>query len=353
MRSESEHPDSSSDGVDLLDRATLALRDASTDDAGPSALLVAKTLDALHRADLRASRRIRARPTLLAAAAALLMLAFGAAVFGPMLLKRWMSATSSTTIVKNDLPARQPVVIPPPVQPRPAPILVDKTPSQIPLPAIPDGVVTGQIIFDGVRPERMPMASAMTMPDCIKLHGGPFYDESLVISADRGLANVVVSVSDGLSGWLREEFPPPSEVAVLDQQKCTFVPHVVAVMVGQQLLVKNSDPLVHNVHVMAVNNPQANLGQLSFGQTETGPFEAPEVFRIKCDVHPWMEAWVRVVDNPFFAVTGRDGRFTIHGLPPGTYTLKAWHEQLGIREQQVTLVAGKGSTSDFSFRRAP
>src|SRR6185437_3654252 len=97
--------------------------------------------------------------------------------------------------------------------------------------------------------------------------------------------------------WLREEFPPRAEPTVLDQKGCVFTPHVVAVMVGQPLQIKNSDPLAHNVNVMAVNNIPANLGQPGESETETEKFQSPEVFRVKCDMHPWMEAWVRVVDN--------------------------------------------------------
>jgi hypothetical protein len=188
------------------------------------------------------------------------------------------------------------------------------------------------------------------MPECEKAHGGPIYDESLVVAPDGSLANVVVSVSSGLSGWLRDEFPPPPSQAVLNQKGCVFEPHVVAVMVGEPLLVKNSDPFLHNVHIMAVNNAAENMGQPTIGELATEPFEAPEVFRVKCDVHPWMQAWVRVVDNPWFAVTGPDGRFSLRGLPAGTYTLKAWHEQLGVREMQVTIGPDHGTVVDFVFK---
>jgi plastocyanin len=212
------------------------------------------------------------------------------------------------------------------------------------------GIITGRVVFDGVAPVRSPVPGVNLMPECEKAHGGPIYDESLVVNADGTLANVVVSVSSGLGGWLREEFPPPAEPAVLNQKGCVFEPHVVALMVGEPLLIKNSDPMLHNVHVMAVNNPNANLGQPTIGETATEPFESPEVFRVKCDVHPWMSAWVRVLDNPYFAVTGRDGRFTVRGLPPGTYTLKAWHEQLGVRELQVTIGPDRGAGVDFTFK---
>lgn len=231
-----------------------------------------------------------------------------------------------------------------------APVAVNSNPPILPVSQLADGVIAGRVLFGGAAPRPQPLSGVNLMPDCEKLHGGPIYDESLVVASDGGLANVVVSISSGLSGWLREEFPPPSTPAVLNQRGCVFEPHVVAVMVGEPLLIKNSDPMLHNVHVMAVNNPAPNLGQPSVGELATSPFESPEVFRVKCDVHPWMQAWVRVVDNPYFAVTGRDGRFTLRGLPPGTYTLKAWHEQLGIREMQITIGPGHGVAADFVFK---
>src|SRR6185295_3495658 len=114
---------------------------------------------------------------------------------------------------------------------------------------------------------------ADAMRDCIKAHGGPIYDDSFVVNGDGALSNVVVSVSEGLSSWLREEFPPRAEPTVLDQKGCVFTPHVVAVMVGQPLQVKNSDPLAHNVNIMAVNNIPANLGQPGASETETEKFQ--------------------------------------------------------------------------------
>ena len=257
-------------------------------------------------------------------------------------------------VVKHDpapLPAPK---SPTPDSPVPAPLLANgehSSSSDLPPNLVPDGVVTGQILFAGVMPQPQPIRGVNLMAECAKHHGA-IYDESVVVNPNGTLANVVVSISDGLSGWLKEEFPP-SAPAILDQKNCVFHPHVVAVMVGQPLVLKNSDPFLHNVHMLAVNNTPANVGQPTLSEAQTIPFESPEVFRVQCDVHPWMKAWVRVLDNPYFAVTGPDGRFTVHNLPPGTYTLKAWHEQLGVREQQITLTSGHGALADFIYKPVP
>jgi plastocyanin len=349
------------DSTDPLGRATQALRDLAVPQ-GPSPELVAATKQSLHRAESDAGpeRLFIFRPTLLRIAAAIAILCGAAVVIYHATLGR---NKPSDTIVQKPV-APTPKISPtpgPPVSPtrhieqQPTPPLVRHTaPPRVstPPPALADGVIAGRVWFDGVPPAPTPLANVFADAHCLKLHGGPFMDESVMVGADKSLANVVVSVSDGLSSWLHEEFPPPA-AAMLDQKGCVFVPHVVAVMVGQPLVVKNSDPVAHNVRVLAVNNPPANLGQPSDGENETEKFQSPEVFRIKCDMHPWMEAWVRVVDNPFFAVTGPDGRFSLHGLPPGTYTIKAWHEQLGVREMQVTIAPGRGSAVDFAFGPAP
>lgn len=347
----------------LLDRSTAALREAAIPD-GPSIELLARTRKAIALAEASShggwSMYVH-RPALRAAAVVAVLLGTVAVYW--LSVRHGANGQPKDIVKKQDQQRSVPSTTAPVA---PTPVIVDRSPKtpesnrpplphienlpqNDPLPALADGTVVGRVIFAGPLPVPQELREARKCPQCVEVHRGPIYDESMVVGADGALANVVVSVSEGLSSWLHEEFPPPATPATLDQRGCVFSPHVVAVMVGQPLIVKNSDPLAHNVNLLAVNNPNPNLGQPATAESETDKFLSPEVFRVRCDMHPWMEGWVRVLDNPFFAVTGADGRFTIRGLPPGTYTLKAWHERLGVVEAQVTIKPGHGAATDFMF----
>ncbi|HZL34424.1 MAG TPA: hypothetical protein VFC78_03880 [Tepidisphaeraceae bacterium] len=337
-----------------LDRATQALRDAAIPD-GPSPALIAQTRMAL-RADAPGFfTRAIARPRVFRIAAAIAFLAGGTvacwiALHRPRLGgtsagKQWIAHQPAAPTNGNPAPPSQ-VAIAPSV----GAAFAEAHPAADPAegPAVPPGQITGRVVFSGTPPRMLPAVGVNLAAPCAARHKEPILDESVVVNKDGALANVVVSISAGLPPG--EQWAPPGEPVVLDQKDCVFHPHVLAVMVGQPMEVRNSDPFLHNVHMLAVNNPTANFGQPMPGQKRLDPFEVPEVFQVRCDVHPWMRAWVRVVDNPFFAVTGRDGRFTIRQLPPGTYTLKAWQEELGVREKRVILLPGRGAWIDFAFR---
>jgi plastocyanin len=142
----------------------------------------------------------------------------------------------------------------------------------------------------------------------------------------------------------------PSTAVVLDQKGCRYVPHVLGVQVGQPVEVLNSDPTLHNVHAVPMSNSEFNTGQPLQGMKRAHTFTAREVMvPFKCDVHPWMHAYIGVLDHPFFAVSGADGSFQLTGLPPGTYTIEAWHETLGARTQTVTIGAKETGNVAFSF----
>ena len=177
-------------------------------------------------------------------------------------------------------------------------------------------------------------------------HPDGAFDESLVV-AEGKLANVVVSVkADDLKG------EAPKDPAVIDQKGCQYHPHVIAVMVGQQIVVKNDDTFLHNVHALSIDNPAFNFGQPTKDTTgrKVEPMKTAERFKIKCDVHPWMGAQMAVFEHPYFAVSKEDGTFKIPGnLPDGEYTLHAWHEKLGEKEIKVNVSGGKAEGADFSF----
>jgi plastocyanin len=210
------------------------------------------------------------------------------------------------------------------------------------------GNVAGKVSFEGTAPA--PAAVRMDSDPNCKPQGSGGVDESVVVGTDGALQNVFVYVKDGL-GNLR--FPVPTTPAILDQRGCVYTPHVVGVQLGQPLEIVNSDPTLHNVHAIPAANQEFNTGQPIQGMKTAHTFSTKEVMvPFKCDVHGWMRAYVGVLDHPYFAVTGPDGTFSLAGLPPGTYTVEAWHETLGTQTQTVTIGEKESKDVAFSFKRA-
>jgi hypothetical protein len=182
-------------------------------------------------------------------------------------------------------------------------------------------------------------------PTCAEQYTeGPF-TETAVVNDNGTLANVFVYVKSGLEGM---NFPTPSDTVVLDQQGCRYHPHVLGVQTNQTVVIRNSDDVLHNIHPQPVNSRPFNVGQPVQGMETERSFDAAEIMiPVGCDVHEWMSAFIGVVDHPYFAVTGADGSFTLPNLPPGTYTLEAWHEIYGAQTMEVTV--GEQETVDVEF----
>lgn len=225
----------------------------------------------------------------------------------------------------------------PALSPRPAsraPVAVESSP------AIRADVLRGRVLLEGVAPQAPPILLGAA-DGCGALRESAPAEKLLV--SDGGVANTLVRVKSGLPADARWDVP--EDAVVLDQQGCVFVPHVVALRVGQALNVRNSDPLVHNVNVRP-SRPRNEASNRSLAPRSTDlrlEFDAPEtLIPLRCDIHPWMQAYVHVVEHPYFALTGADGSFEIAGLPPGTYELEVVHEWLGKHEFDVRLDGTSG-----------
>jgi plastocyanin len=209
------------------------------------------------------------------------------------------------------------------------------------------GNITGTVKLSGTPPSEKVITPLIEDATCGKLVKGKPTTRFYVVGPNQELADVVVMLKN-VSGKSTGASAPP---AVLDQVDCLYTPSILAIQTGQKLLVKNSDPVFHNVSTTPTKNPPANLGQLPGGPDLTFTFAKPENFlRFKCDVHPWMFAWVTVVDHPWFAVTDKNGRFTIKDVPPGKYTISALHRKAAPEGVDKEIEVADGDvTVDFTL----
>lgn len=208
------------------------------------------------------------------------------------------------------------------------------------------GDITGKVTFTGDKKPGRKVVKMDADPKCAAMHGDKkIGTEDYLIGKDGQIANVFVYLKD-----VKGEFQAPAEPALIDQQGCMYTPHVQGIMVGQKLTIRNSDDTMHNIHFLGKANPEFNFGQPTKGDRDRDFRKAEVGGKFKCDVHPWMNAYVHIMEHPFFAVTDREnGAFTIKGVPAGEYTIVAWHEGLGETEQKITVPADGAATADFSY----
>jgi len=230
------------------------------------------------------------------------------------------------------------------------------TPPSPPFPAVEGSVAPEQqtpappvTVKGGVRLKgEMPKRNRLKVdgdPKCAALHGGtPLLADDIVADAAGHVQWAIVYVKDGL-GELK--FTPPKTPVLVEQKGCRFEPHVFGVMAGQEVKFRNGDPLMHIIHVIPRNNREFGFSQEKPGEEREKIFANKETIKVICDVHPWMAAWAVVLDHPFHAVTGPDGKYSIRGLPPGKYTLEAWHEKYKSVTQEIQVKEGEAASADF------
>lgn len=213
-----------------------------------------------------------------------------------------------------------------------------------------EGKITGTVKLDGP-PPHMKGIDMSKDPYCVKANANSTPKmENVVVGASGGLENVVLYISDGLSGAALTQVPATEPV--FDQKNCIYSPHVLAVDVSQKFKITTSDQTAHNIHP----NPNPMTGNIPWNQSQppgAAPVEkswkAPEFIPVQCNIHPWMHAWYAVVTGPY-ATTDENGNYTINNVPPGNYTVTAWHEEYGKQAQKVTVAASGAGTANFTYK---
>lgn len=208
------------------------------------------------------------------------------------------------------------------------------------------GGVAGSAMFSGEAPAADVIQMAAD-PFCQSAHSETVMSTPVMVDADGGLMNVVIHISGGLEGYA---FDDATDQALLNQTGCVYEPHVVAMQTGQTIIIRNSDDTLHNVNVQPANNTAFNQGQPLANMEIERTFENAEVgIPARCDVHPWMGAFISVFDHPYFSVSTADGAFSIPQLPPGDYVIEAWHETLGTMTQNVTVAPNETASVSIEF----
>jgi plastocyanin len=203
--------------------------------------------------------------------------------------------------------------------------------------------IKGVVKLEGNPPKAKPISMAAD-PSCAKQHPGLVSTLEVVADSKGELENVLVFVADGLGD---RTFDPPKEAAVISQKGCLYQPRVLAVQANQPIEVVNDDPTAHNIHPTPANNREWNKAELPGAKVEESFAREEVAIPVKCNIHPWMRGYIAVLKNPYFAVTKQDGSFDLPNLPPGRYTIKAWHEKLGTSTQTITI--GANQTKEISF----
>lgn len=208
--------------------------------------------------------------------------------------------------------------------------------------------ITGKVQWLGTVPKIRTITFSAD-PHCAEMHPHPVPAKNIVINQNGTLRNVFVYVKEGLESLTYE---PPKTAVTLEQRGCLYQPHVLGIMAHQPLKIVNDDNTLHNIHVLPRLNREFNVGQPREGMSTLRAFDHPEVMiPVKCDVHPWMSAYIGVLDHPFYSVTGDDGSFRIEGLPPGSFLVEAWHEVYGVQTQLVIVADQETKEVGFTFSK--
>jgi len=208
--------------------------------------------------------------------------------------------------------------------------------------------ISGTVSFTGEVP-KLRTIDMGSVTECKEQHSTGMKSEALVLGDSNTIANVIVKIKSGLPS--NAKYAPPTNPAELDQIGCIYIPHVLAVQVGQTVKFKNSDNVIHNVHTLSEKNPAFNKAVNKGSETEQ-TYDQEEIFFVKCDIHPWMKNYISVASHPFFSVTKLDGKFEIKNLPAGKYTVGVWHERLGEKTQEIEVSNGQSAELNFALSKS-
>jgi plastocyanin len=209
------------------------------------------------------------------------------------------------------------------------------------------GTVSGKVTYTGTPAKQKPIDMSKE-PSCAKQHATPVTTETVVAGAGNTLENVVVYISAGA-----DDASAPAQAITFTQKGCQYIPHVIALHTGQELDVVNSDQTSHNIHPLAKVNREWNKSQPPGAPPIKDKFDTPEFISVKCNIHPWMHGWFAVLKTNHYSISGDTGGFSLPNLPPGKYTITAWHEDYGTKTQDVTITGNETKTVDFSFTAKP